>query len=239
MSAELMGFRIDDYTFDEGVNTAMDLVRSDKVSQLVTINPEMINYALKNEAFAKIVQNAEMVIPDGIGVKIALKLNGYNAERLPGIDFAYRLLQECAKSNLPVAIVGAKEEVITKAIDNLKSKIKNLDIVYYRNGYFNNDIEVYNNLKEKSPRLILVAMGSPRQEEFINNAKEYLPPGLMAGIGGSLDVWSGMVERAPEIFQKLGLEWLYRTIKQPERFKRIFPTLPLFLLKAICYKYTK
>ena len=232
-----MGFRIDNLSFEEGINAAMDLVRSDKVSQVITINPEMINYAIKNEEFSKIVQNAEMVIPDGIGVKIALKLNGFGVKRLPGIDFAYRLMQECAKSNLPVAIIGAKEEVIKKAIDNLREKIENLNIVYYRNGYFNNDEEVYNELIEKSPRLILVAMGSPRQEEFINTAKKYLPPCLMVGIGGSLDVWSGMVKRAPAIYQKLGLEWLYRTITQPERFKRIFPTLPLFLIKAIIYKY--
>ena len=233
-----MGFRIDDFSFEEGINTAMDLVRSDKVSQVITINPEMINYAIKNEEFAKIVQNAEMVIPDGIGVKIALKLNGFGIVRLPGIDFAYRLLQECAKSNLPVAIIGAKEEVIAKAVENLKAKIENLNIVYYRNGYFNNDEEIYNELKEKHPRLILAAMGSPRQEEFINNAKKYLPPCLMVGIGGSLDVWSGMVKRAPKIYQNIGLEWLYRTITQPERFKRIFPTLPLFLIKAIMYKYS-
>ena len=91
-------------------------------------------------------------------------------------------------------------------------------------------------MKNKSPKLILVALGSPRQEEFIYNAKKILNPALMVGIGGSLDVWSGTVKRAPKIFQTLGLEWLYRTISQPSRFKRIFPTLPLFLLKVINYK---
>ena len=232
-----MGFRIDDYTLEEGINRAVQLIKSDKVSQIVTINPEMIDYSSKNPEFTQIVHNAEMVIPDGIGVKIALQLNGYKVQRLPGIDFAYKLLQKCAELSLPVAIIGAKEEVITKAIDNLKEQINNLDIVYYRNGYFNNDTEVYEKIKEKSPRLVLIAMGSPRQEEFISNAKKYLPPCLMIGIGGSLDVWSGMVKRAPKIYQKLGIEWLYRTITQPERFKRIFPALPLFLIKAICYKY--
>jgi superfamily II DNA/RNA helicase len=99
--------------------------------------------------------------------------------------------------------------------------------------------EIYNELNSKSPKLILVAMGSPRQEKFIYNAKRYLKPALMIGIGGSLDVWSGAVKRAPMIFQKLGLEWLYRTVTQPERFKRIFPTLPLFLIKAFNYKFSK
>ena len=237
MNAELMGFRIDNYTFEEGVNKALEFACSDKVSQIVTINPEMIEYALKNKDFANIIQNAEMVIPDGIGIKIGLKLNGYNVHRLPGIDFAYNLLEKCAVNNLPVAIVGAKEEIINKAVEKLRTKIENLNIVYYHNGYFENNEEIYNNLREKSPKLILAAMGSPRQEIFISNAKKCLPPCVMIGIGGSLDVWSGNIKRAPEIYQKLGLEWLYRTISQPERFKRIFPALPLFIFKTICYKY--
>ncbi len=234
-----MGFRIDDFSFEESIGYALNLAQSDKVSQVVTINPEMINYALNNEEFAKIVHNAEMVIPDGIGVKIGLKINGYDAARIAGIDFAYKLLEEAAKLNLPVAIIGAKEEIVNKAVNKLRSGIEGLNIVYYRDGYFNNDEEIYNLIKEKSPRIVLVAMGSPRQEEFIYNAKNYLPPCLMAGIGGSLDVWSGVTKRAPVIYQKLGLEWLYRTVCQPERFKRIFPALPLFVIKTVKYKYKR
>ena len=82
-------------------------------------------------------------------------------------------------------------------------------------------------------------MGSPRQEEFIYNAKNVLNSGLMIGIGGSLDVWSNSIKRAPKIMQNLGLEWLYRTIIQPSRFKRIFPTLPMFIIKALNYKFSK
>ena len=97
----------------------------------------------------------------------------------------------------------------------------------------------YEELKNANADLILVALGSPKQEYFIYKAKNVLPPCLMVGIGGSLDVWSGMVKRAPKIYQKLGLEWLYRTVTQPERFKRIFPTLPLFLIKSVLYKEDK
>ena len=78
-----------------------------------------------------------------------------------------------------------------------------------------------------------MALGSPKQEKFIAKARNVLNYGLMVGVGGSFDVWSGTVERAPEIYQKLGIEWLYRTVKQPERFKRIFPTLPLFVLRVL------
>ena len=161
------------------------------------------------------------------------------ATRIPGIDFAKKLLQESAINNIPVAIIGAKEDTIRKAIENLQKEINGLNIVYYHNGYFQNDDDIYNELKIKSPKLILVAMGSPRQEKFIYNAKKTLNSGLMIGIGGSLDVWSGNIKRAPKFIQKLGLEWLYRTLTQPSRIKRIFPTLPLFIIKAFNYKYSK
>ena len=132
-----------------------------------------------------------------------------------------------------------EEEELVKNLENLQKEINGLNIVYYHNGYFNDDSEIYNSLKEKSPKLILIAMGSPRQEKFIYNAKKVLRPALMVGIGGSLDVWSGTIKRAPKIFQITGTEWLYRTVTQPSRFKRIFPTLPLFIVKAINYKFTK
>ena len=239
MSVELLGFNIDTYNFEEAVSKAKSLIDGNSVSQVVTINPEMFEYANKDIDFVNIVKEAEMVIPDGVGVKIALNINGVNTDRIPGIDFARRLLEESALNNIPVAIVGAKEEVIVKAIENLSKEINGLNVVYYHNGYFDNDEEIYNALVSKSPKLILVAMGSPRQEKFIYNAKSRLKPALMIGIGGSLDVWSGQVKRAPKIFQVLGLEWFYRTVTQPSRLKRIFPTLPVFIIKAINYKFSK
>lgn len=239
MSVELLGLNIDTYKFEDAVLKAKELIDGKNVSQVVTINPEMFEYARKDNDFANIVKESQMVIPDGVGVKIALQINGYKVQRIPGVDFARRLLEETAINNIPVAIIGAKEEVISKAVENLQNEIQGLNLVYYHNGYFKNDEDIYNELSQKSPKLILVAMGSPRQEQFIYNAKKVLKPCLMIGIGGSLDVWSGNVKRAPKIFQKLGLEWLYRTITQPERFKRIFPTLPLFIIKAINYKFSK
>ena len=236
MSVELLGFNIDNYSFEEAVVRAKNMIDGHKVSQVVTINPEMFQCAEKDADFANIIKEAEMVIPDGVGVKIALKLTGKKADRIPGIDFAKRLLIEASKSDIPTAIIGAKEEIITKAVENLKKEIKGLNIVYYHNGYFDNSEEILSELKVKSPKLILVALGSPKQEVFIYNAKKVLNPALMIGIGGSLDVWSGNVKRAPKIFQIFGLEWLYRTITQPSRFKRIFPALPLFLMKVINYK---
>jgi N-acetylglucosaminyldiphosphoundecaprenol N-acetyl-beta-D-mannosaminyltransferase len=236
MSVELMGINIDGDTFMKSIDRAFDLINDNKVSQVVTINPEMFAQAEVNPEFKQILNDAEMIIPDGIGVKIALRLQGKKAERIPGIDFARTILDWCAKNDKPVAIIGSKEEVITKAVQNLKNEIEGLNIIYYHNGYFDNDEEIYNSLKEKAPKLVLVALGSPKQEFFIYRAKQIISPCLMIGVGGSLDVWSGEVKRAPKIYQKLGLEWLYRTVTQPERFKRIFPAIPMFLWKVITYK---
>ena len=236
MSTELLGFNIDNYSFEEAIIKAKSLIDGDRVAQVITINPEMFQAAESDSYFENIIREAEMVIPDGVGVTLGLKLTGKSAERIPGVDFAKRLLQEAALSNIPVAIIGAKEDVITKAVKNLENEISGLNIVYYHNGYFDNNSEIYEDLKKYSPKLILVALGAPKQEKFIYEAKKELNPALMVGIGGSLDVWSGTVKRAPKIFQVLCLEWLYRTIMQPSRFKRIFPAIPLFLIKVLSYK---
>lgn len=220
MKAELLGFKIDTYDFESAVEYAKTIS-----GQVVTINPEMMS----NPDMKEIVNSAELVIPDGIGVEIGLKISGYNVKRIPGIQFAHRMLQE-SKS---VALIGAKPEVNKLACENLKEEFENLNIVYAQDGYFKDDERVLAELKQANPRLVLCALGSPKQELFILEAKKLLPNALFIGVGGSFDVWSGQVERAPEIWQKLGLEWLYRTIKEPQRFKRIFPTLPLFMLKVL------
>lgn len=226
--AKILGFGVDKYSFNEAVDIA-------NCGQTVTINPEMINFALKNKYFADIINEAELVIPDGIGVQLGLKILGYNIKRIAGIEFARKMLDKF--EGQPVALVGAKPHIIEKAVQNLKCENEKFNFVYVQDGYFNDEQMVLDKVVSSNPRLLLVALGSPKQEEFIYKLKSKLPNTLMIGVGGSFDVWSGEVERAPEIYQKLGLEWLYRTVKEPKRFKRIFPTLPLFVLKVIRSKF--
>ncbi len=225
---KLQGLNIDSFTFDEAVEYANNIS-----GQVVTINPEMISNAVKDTDFAEIINNADLVIPDGIGVEIGLKILGYNVKRIAGIEFSHRMIEECAKNNQSVALIGAKPEIVKKAKENLVKEFPSLYITYIHDGYFNEDDSILAELKIRQPRLVLCALGSPKQEEFILKAKSILPEALFVGVGGSFDVWSGEVKRAPEIYQKLGLEWLYRTILDPKRFKRIFPTLPLFVLKVL------
>lgn len=231
-TVKLQGFNVDTFDFETAVKYA------DSISgQVITINPEMINNARKNSDFADIINSAELVIPDGIGVEIGLKILGNSVRRIAGIEFAHKMLEVCAKEGKSVAFVGAKPEIIEKAAENIKNEFENINIVYVQDGYFKDDERVMNDLKNLQPRLILCALGSPKQEEFIAKSKTMLPDSLFIGVGGSFDVWAGVVQRAPEIYQKLGLEWLYRTVKEPQRFKRIFPTLPLFVLNVLREKF--
>lgn len=226
--ANLLGYEIDLIGFEEAVAYANEIS-----GQVVTINPEMMS----NSDMVDIVNSAELVVPDGIGVEIGLKISGKIIRRIPGIQFAYRMLQECAKNDKSVALVGAKHEIVETAVKNLVKEIENLNIVYYSDGYFDDEEKIIDELKTNNPRLVLCALGSPKQELFIKKLKTLMPNSLLIGVGGSFDVWAGAVDRAPEIWQKYGLEWLYRTIKEPKRLKRIFPTLPLFIIRILKEKF--
>lgn len=221
---KLLGYNINTFDFESAIEFAKNMS-----GQVVTINPEMMS----NPDMLDIVNTSELVIPDGIGVQIGLLIMGYKVKRIAGINFAYRMLEECARNNQSVAFVGAKPNILQKAVENIQNDIENINIIYSQDGYFDDENRVISELKEKNPRLVLCALGSPKQDFFIQKAKKIITETIFIGVGGSFDVWSGEVKRAPEIWQKLGLEWLYRTIKEPQRFKRIFPTLPLFVLRVL------
>ena len=225
---KILGYGVDSFSFEDAVDYA-----STHSGQIVTINPEMIETAHKNPDFSTLLSNAELVVPDGIGVEIGLKILGHKIKRIPGIELGKALIIKFSKENRSVAMVGAKAEVIDLAIKNLKSEVENLNVVYSHDGYFSEPEPILSDLVNANPDLVLVALGSPKQEFFINSLKNRLPNATMIGLGGSFDVWAGVVTRAPKIYQKLGLEWLYRTVKEPQRFKRIFPTLPLFVLRVL------
>ena len=231
-TVKILGFNVDTFTFEE----ALEYIKN-RHGHIVTINPEMIQAAKQNEEFANIIDSAELVIPDGIGVQLGLKILGYNVRRIAGIEFARKLVDMFSENSEPIAFVGAKPEVITGAVENIKKETPSVNVCYVQDGYFKDDERVVEEIKNSGAKLVLVAMGSPKQEFLIKQLKESMNDAVFIGIGGSFDVWAGTVKRAPLIYQKLGLEWLYRTIKEPKRFKRIFPTLPLFVLKVLQEKF--
>ena len=232
---QILGFNVDLFSFNDALRYLEEKMDNSVGAHVVTINPEMIELGNKNLEFGSFLKNADFIIPDGVGIKIALKIKGINQEQIPGVEFAKEIVRICAKKNYPIALIGAQEEVLNRAGENLKREYKSLDIAYKKNGYFNEsqEDEIISDLTNKQPKLVLVGLGAPKQDYFINKCKAKLPNAVYIGVGGSFDVWSGFVERAPVFYRKIGCEWLYRVIKQPSRFKRIFPTLPLFLFKVI------
>lgn len=232
-TVDLLGFNIHNLSFSDAVDYTVGLIKSNKGGQIVTINPEMLQSAKSTIYFKQIIKNADLIIPDGVGIKLGLKLKGIDVQRITGVEFAYKMIEKCAENKFSVALIGARPHVVSETAKVLNKNFPKLNITYYHNGYFKDDNRVIQEMKKTSPKFVLVALGSPRQEYFIQNALKELPSSVMIGVGGSFDVWSGNVKRAPKSYQKMGLEWLYRTLNEPKRFKRIFPALPKFVFNVI------
>ena len=231
--AKVQGFNVNLMSFDEVIKALVCAINDEKNLHVVTINPEIIQNAKKNFELKQIINDAEIVTPDGVGVKIALKMKGIKQEQVTGVDLSEKMLEIAADEKFKVALVGAKPEILELVVQNLKNKYENIDIVYSHDGYFSDFDPIIKDVINSGAKFLLCAMGSPKQEFFISELKKQAKGIVMIGVGGTFDVLSGKVQLAPEIYRKLGLEWLYRTIKQPERFKRIFPTLPIFFFQSI------
>ena len=231
-TANVLGYPVARLTYNEALEY---VVNYDGFMQIVTINPEMIELAQKNQEFSEVLKSAQLVIPDGVGVKIALMLHRIKQEQIAGCEFSKSLIEKASQNGESIALLGAKQEVLDLCAQKLLEEFPTLKISYSRNGYFSveDEKQIIEDIKNSGAKYLFVALGAPKQEFFIKKCKEKGLNVKAVGVGGSFDVWSGITQRAPVIWQKLALEWLYRTIKQPERFKRIFPTLPLFLFKVI------
>ncbi len=207
-----------------------------KTLQVVTLNPEMIMQGDQNPELGNILKSADLVLPDGAGLVWALRKRGHAVNRLPGIEFSESLLEWAAETNQPVALVGAAQEVLNLAILNLQAKFPGLRIAYQHHGFFKPGTEeeqIAQACAAEQPKIVLVALGVPRQEIWINRYKVLFPDAVMVGVGGSLDVWSGKTLRAPGWMRQLNLEWLYRISSEPWRIKRTYKTLPMFVVKVL------
>lgn len=232
---KVLGYDVDLTTFDDAISYVEKCLAEKNGLYIVTINPEIIIYANKNKDFSKLIKSADLTVPDGVGIKLALKLKGIEQEIIPGVELAHELLKSATKLNKNVALIGAKEEVLNKAVELIQSEFEGINICYHHNGYFmgRKETEIIEKLTNSQPDIVYVALGSPKQDLFIEKCKQNLPNTIFIGVGGSFDVWAGVVDRAPEFYRNICCEWLYRTIKQPERIKRIYKTLPIFLFKVI------
>lgn len=205
-------------------------------STIIAVNPEKVMAAEKNEELRQLINSSTYQIPDGVGILLASKMKGGKiASRVTGVDMMDRLIRFAAEENHKVFLYGAKEEVVTMAKQKLEEKYPGLNISGYENGYEKDNDKIINKINASGAELLFVAMGSPKQELWIRENMGKLNVKVFQGVGGSFDVFSGKVQRAPLFFRKLGIEWLYRLSKEPKRFKRQL-ALPKFLLRILVAK---
>lgn len=215
-----------------------DNLKNNKKTFVVTANPETFMISEKNEDVRKMLLDKETVmVPDGIGVLKAGKKIGYNIEeRITGIDIANELLKFGNEQKKSIYLFGSKQEVIDSMKIVIKEQYPNLKLVGTSNGYVTDKDKVFDEIVKLEPDIVLVALGIPLQEMLIYKHLNRFKKGIFVGIGGSFDVMSCMKKRAPKIFIKLNLEWLYRIMKEPKRFKRFYNSNVKFILEIRKYK---
>ena len=206
-------------------------------SAIFTPNSQMLLAASKDRELRKLLNSSELNIPDGVGVRLAARLRGVRLESMSGIDLAEELLSVAASKGYRVFFLGAKRGVAEKAAENMRVRYQTLQICGMHHGYFDKsgaeNAAVLKKIRTAVPDILFVCFGFPAQEKWIADNLASLPSVKLAlGLGGSLDVWSGNLRRAPLLIQKAGLEWLWRTVLEPKR-ARIFVDIPHFLFLNI------
>lgn len=231
-----MTIAFDNITMDEAVGTAMGHIAARSRCRVVTPNAEFALEAKKNPRFLNILNTSQLVLADGISVVLASKIIGDPMQgRVTGVGFAQALAAAMAKEGKSIYLLGAKPGVAEQAAEKLRQTYPGLQIAGTHDGYFKEEGPVIAAINAAKPDALLVCLGAPKQEYFMEDHGGDLEVPVMAGLGGSMDVLAGNVQRAPEFFQKYGLEWLYRLCKEPQRWKRMIK-LPLYLWDALIWR---
>lgn len=226
----ILGVNVDNVTMEKALEKVLNFLDGDEPCAVFTPNSEIIMSAYKDEAFCEVLNSASLIIPDGIGVVYASRiLKAPLPERVAGFDLADNLIKKLSNGEKSFYFFGGKPGVAEKAKENLLFKYPSLNICGLNDGYFDDEKEklIIEDIKQKKPDVLFVCLGAPKQEKWINKHKDELGAKVLLGIGGSLDVFAGTAERAPEFYRNHGLEWLYRLLKQPSRFVRML-ALPKF-----------
>lgn len=232
----ILGVNVDMVTINEAADIIMKFMGGDKFCSVYTPNSEIIMRAYRDKSFADLLNRADLLTADGIGVVHASRiLKKPIKERAAGFDIAKKVLEKMNYTDHSLFLFGGKPGVAEEAAKNLKKDYPELNIAGMRNGYFSAEDEdtIVEEINASGADMLFVCLGAPKQEEWIDRNREKLTNIRTAmGIGGSLDVFAGRVERAPEIFCKTGMEWFYRLIKEPWRAKRM-ADLPKFAATVI------
>ena len=217
----------------QAVGKALSAMVGKNAAYIVTPNPEIVMLCRGDEALLDAVNAATLVLPDGIGVIKGAQLLGTPLkEKIPGIEFAENLLGNMAQYGMSVFLLGAKPGISDLAAEKLAARFDGLKIVGTNDGYFTDDAPLIKKINAAAPDLLLVCLGAPKQELWMQQNAPLLKVGLMAGLGGAMDVFAGVAERAPESWRRMNLEWLYRLKGDPSRAGRML-NLPKFVFAVI------
>ena len=232
---EILGVTVDSLTMTEAVSRVEGFIANKKPALIATANAEMIMNATRDEELKNILNGADMVVPDGEGtVWAAHQLGCDMPERVAGYDLAQELLRISPSKGYRVYFFGSAPGVADKAKAKAEELYPGIEICGTRNGYFSEDDEhqIIEDIKAAKPDILLVALGVPKQEKWLSKYKDVLGVPVNIGVGGTLDVMAGVMERAPLWMQKAKLEWLFRGLKQPSRIGRLM-ALPRFVFKVL------
>ncbi len=230
MRIDVLGVGFDNLTMDEAVAEGLRLTESQGTHYVVTPNPEIVELCRENLAAKIAVNEADLVLADGIGVvKGAAMLGTPLKDRVPGIEFAAGLMAGLAANGKRLYLLGAKPGVAQQAAQRLQATYPGLVIAGTHDGYFKDDAAVAEEIRKTGADVVFVCLGAPKQELWMKKFGPATGAHLLCGLGGSLDVFAGVVERAPKFWSDHGLEWFYRLCREPRRIGRMMK-LPLFLV---------
>jgi N-acetylglucosaminyldiphosphoundecaprenol N-acetyl-beta-D-mannosaminyltransferase len=213
--------------------------------QLITLNPEMIVDAKRNELFKEVVTRSDWMVSDGVGIILAMRflsIKGFFSKRsipkrITGTDLIYGLAKNLEMEG-KFFLFGGTDGVAKKASINLKKLFPHIKIVGIERGYNFTDEYIIDKIKKAQPNIILVALGSPKQELWISENLHKMPSVKLAiGVGGAFDYISGKIKRAPLLVREIGLEWMWRLLKQPWRIQRVFRATVFFAYIILKEKY--
>ena len=229
MKIDVMGLKFDSMTMDEALSRAEALLRGDKAAYVVTPNAEIAYEALHDGQLREMLNGADLMLPDGAGVVLASKLLRTPVkQKVAGVDFAAGLLGILERNGQSLYLLGGKTGIGELAAQKMPEALPQLRIAGIADGYFQDEAPVIAKINASGADALFVCLGAPKQERFMVQHQQELHVHLMAGLGGSLDAFAGTVQRAPAWMIRLNLEWLYRLIREPKRFRRML-RLPKYL----------
>ncbi len=238
MKQEIMGVEFDNVSMEEAVEIGLQLMEQPGNHYVVTPNSEIVYACKEQPGLKQVLNHAALVLPDGIGVVYASRiLKRPVKEKVAGIEFGTAMLQLAAERGWKVYLLGGKPGVAEQAADRLCTAYPGLVIVGTADGYFKEDAPVVEKIARSGAELLFVCLGAPKQEYWMEKNVVATGARLSMGLGGSLDIYAGISQRAPDLWVRLGLEWAYRLVKEPWRIKRQM-NLPKFLFTAIGMRLT-